>query len=55
MDHTTLIAAFPNRLVGLRAAQRWTPVQDNASEQGERSSQSFDGAATWRCPDTMLG
>ena len=51
MDHTTLIAAFANCLVGpgSRAALR-----GNASDQGGRSSQSFDGAATPCAPDTML-
>lgn len=51
MDHTTLIVVFPNRLVGPGSR---SALRDNASEQGGRSSQSFDGAAAPRCPDTML-
>ncbi len=51
MDHITLIAAFPNCLVGPGG---WAALRANVSEQGGRSSQSFHGAASSRCVDTML-
>lgn len=51
MDHTTLMAGFPNCLVGLDGVRRWrtTPLSS-----ADANSQSFDGAAASRNPDTML-